>query len=128
MTVINDLISVNDFSDKYPTFTRGTLRAYIFNAKKNGFNEVIRRIGSRVYIKEHLFFEWIEKINNEMNIKKQSQTPKKYYLNLKASTQRDYINFQIEVSEMVGEFIRETNRLNSFKLEVVSCFEKEIEV
>lgn len=63
MTVTNDLISVNDFSDKYPTFTRGTLRAYIFNAKKNGFNEVIRRIGSRIYIKEHLFFEWIEKIN-----------------------------------------------------------------
>lgn len=59
----NDLISVNAFSDKYPTFTKGTLRAYIFNADKNGFNEVIRRIGSRVYIKESNFMEWVEKIN-----------------------------------------------------------------
>lgn len=59
----SDLISVNEFSEKYPTFTKGTLRAYIFNAEKNGFKEVIRRIGSRVYIKENLFFEWVEKIN-----------------------------------------------------------------
>ena len=59
----NDLISVNDFSDKYPTFTRGTLRAYIFNADKNGFNEVIRRIGGRVFIKENTFMKWVEKIN-----------------------------------------------------------------
>lgn len=59
----NDLISVNDFADKYPTFTKGTLRAYIFNADKNGFREVIRRIGSRVYIKENSFFQWVDKIN-----------------------------------------------------------------
>lgn len=59
----NDLISVNDFADKYPTFTKGTLRAYIFNADKNGFREVIRRIGSRVYIKENAFFQWVEEIN-----------------------------------------------------------------
>lgn len=58
-----DLISVNDFADKYPTFTKGTLRAYIFNADKNGFKEVIRRIGSRVYIKENAFFQWVEEIN-----------------------------------------------------------------
>ena len=73
MPIETDLISVNDFADKYPTFTKGTLRAYIFNAEKNGFNEVIRRIGSRVYIKENSFFQWIEKINgfttvNEMGV------------------------------------------------------------
>lgn len=58
-----DLISVNDFADKYPTFTKGALRAYIFNADKNGFREVIRRIGSRVYIKENAFFQWVDEIN-----------------------------------------------------------------
>lgn len=63
MTIETDLISVNDFADKYPTFTKGTLRAYIFNADKNGFREVIRRIGSRVYIKENSFFQWVEKLN-----------------------------------------------------------------
>lgn len=59
----NDLISVNDFSDKYPTFSRATLRAYIFNADKNGFKDVIRRIGGRVYLKENSFFSWVERIN-----------------------------------------------------------------
>ena len=59
----NDLISVNDFSEKYPTFTKGALRAYIFNADKNGFKDVIRRIGSRVFIKESNFMKWVEKIN-----------------------------------------------------------------
>lgn len=58
-----DLLSVNEFADKYPTFTKGTLRAYIFNADSNGFKEVIRRIGARVYIKERAFFEWVEQLN-----------------------------------------------------------------
>ena len=58
-----DLLSVNDFAEKYPTFTKGTLRAYIFNADSNGFREVIRRIGARVYIKENAFFNWVERLN-----------------------------------------------------------------
>jgi hypothetical protein len=63
MTVETDLLSVNDFAKKYPTFTKGTLRAYIFNADSNGFKEVIRRIGARVYIKENAFFNWVERLN-----------------------------------------------------------------
>lgn len=61
--VETDLLSVNDFAEKYPTFTKGTLRAYIFNADSNGFREVIRRIGARVYIKENAFFNWVERLN-----------------------------------------------------------------
>lgn len=63
-TVIEtDLMSVNDFSKKYPAFTKGALRAYIFNAETNGFKNVIRRIGARVFIKERAFFNWVEQIN-----------------------------------------------------------------
>ena len=61
--VETDLLSVNDFAEKHPTFTKGTLRAYIFNADSNGFREVIRRIGARVYIKENAFFQWVEHLN-----------------------------------------------------------------
>jgi hypothetical protein len=61
--VETDLLSVNDFAKKYPTFTKGTLRAYIFNADSNGFREVIRRIGARVYIKENAFFNWVDRLN-----------------------------------------------------------------
>lgn len=69
MEITTDLISVNEFSEKYPTFTKGALRAYIFNAQSNGFNEVIRRIGSRVFIKEKNFFNWVEKINGIQELK-----------------------------------------------------------
>ena len=69
MEISTDLISVNEFSEKYPTFTKGALRSYIFNAKQNGFSEVIRRIGSRVFIKEKNFFEWVERINGIQDLK-----------------------------------------------------------
>lgn len=58
-----DLIPVTKWNlyHDYPTI--GALRALIFNADKNGFNNVIRRIGGRVLIKESAFFEWVEEIN-----------------------------------------------------------------
>ena len=34
------------------------LRYLIFNAKRNGFDAVIRRIGRRVLIDEAAFYEW----------------------------------------------------------------------
>lgn len=59
----NNLIPVTKWNlyHDYPTI--GALRALIFNADKNGFNKVIRRIGGRVLIKEDAFFEWVEEQN-----------------------------------------------------------------
>lgn len=37
----------------------GGLRHLIFNEKKNGFSEVIRRVGRRVLIDEAAFFRWV---------------------------------------------------------------------
>ncbi len=50
----------NNYHD-YPTI--GALRALIFNAHKNGFDKVIRRVNSRILISENAYFEWVEEIN-----------------------------------------------------------------
>ncbi len=59
------LLTVNQFSEKHPAFTNGSLRALIFNEKQNGFSKCIRRIGGRVLINEKDFFEWVEEINTK---------------------------------------------------------------
>ena len=56
------LIPVTKWNEYYDFPTIGGLRALIFNAKKNGFEKVIRRVGSRVLIKEDAYFDWIEEI------------------------------------------------------------------
>ena len=45
----------------YPN--EGGLRSLIFNADKNGFNTVIRRVGKRCFIDVKAFYDWIEAIN-----------------------------------------------------------------
>lgn len=53
--------TVNQFSDKHPAFTRGGLRALIFNENANGLAKAgaIVRIGRKVLINEGKFFEWV---------------------------------------------------------------------
>lgn len=41
----------------------GGLRHLIFHAEKNGFNQVIRRVGRRILIDEAEFFRWVEQNN-----------------------------------------------------------------
>lgn len=38
----------------------GQLRALVFNAKDNGFDRCIRRIGRRILIDEAEFFAWVD--------------------------------------------------------------------
>lgn len=54
--------TVNQFCDKYPAFTRGGLRALIFNEHSNGLAKsgAIVRIGRKVLIDESKFFAWVE--------------------------------------------------------------------
>lgn len=54
----NRLMTVNDWSKHHAWPPKGGLRWLIFNAKNNGFDAVIRRIGRRVLIDENAFFEW----------------------------------------------------------------------
>jgi len=38
----------------------GGLRHLIFNAQRNGFDRVVRRVGGRVLIDEAAFFTWVD--------------------------------------------------------------------
>ena len=46
---------------------QGGLRHLIFNAKNNGFDKVVRRVGRNVLINEDAFFEWVEEQNRGTN-------------------------------------------------------------
>jgi len=54
--------TVRQFSDNHTAFTKGGLRALIFNEKSNGLADsgAIVRVGRKVLIDEEKFFSWIE--------------------------------------------------------------------
>ena len=60
-----NLSTVKLFSSKYPAFTKGGLRALIFNENINGLAQsgAIIRIGRKVLISEEKFFAWVESQN-----------------------------------------------------------------
>jgi len=55
------LLTVDQFSQEYPAFSQGSLRFLIFEAKTNGFDHVLVRIGRRVLLDETRFHEWVDK-------------------------------------------------------------------
>lgn len=57
------LLTVRQFSQKYPVFPEGGLRHKIFYAEENGFAKCIRRFGRKVLIDEAAFFQWIDEQN-----------------------------------------------------------------
>lgn len=56
------LLTVNQFADQQPAFTRSSLRGLIFNETTNGLAKAgaIVRVGRKVLISEQKFFAWIE--------------------------------------------------------------------
>ncbi|MCL7422385.1 MAG: hypothetical protein M8364_15950 [Methylobacter sp.] len=59
-------LTVNQFSEKHPAFTRGGLRSLIFNENQNGLTKAgaIVRIGRKVLIDEGKFFAWVAAQNH----------------------------------------------------------------
>jgi len=57
------LIPVPEWNDHHEWPPQGGLRHLIFDAKKNGFDKVIRRAGRRVLIDKAAFFAWVESQN-----------------------------------------------------------------
>ena len=53
-------IHVTNWNEHHDWPTTGGLRHLIFNAKTNGFNKVVVRIGGRVLIDQEEFFDWLE--------------------------------------------------------------------
>lgn len=57
--------TVNQFTDKHTAFTKGGIRALIFNENTNGLAKAgaVIRIGRKVLIDETKFFAWVESQN-----------------------------------------------------------------
>jgi hypothetical protein len=53
------LIPVTQWNEHHQWPSQSGLRYWIFNAKTNGFDSVIRRVGRRLLIDEAAFFEWV---------------------------------------------------------------------
>lgn len=56
-----DLRTVQQLSERNPAFTQPSLRWLIFNAKTNGLDKAIVRVGTRVLIDEPRFNRWLER-------------------------------------------------------------------
>jgi len=67
MNNLENYYTVKIFTQKFPFMTQSGLRYMIFHANKNGFDGVIRRIGSKVLINAQAFEQWLEE-NNGRNI------------------------------------------------------------
>ena len=57
---MNNLLTVKQFSQKYPAFSEASLRYHIFHENQNGLSKAIVRIGRKILIKEETFFDWVE--------------------------------------------------------------------
>lgn len=62
------LIPLTDWPKYHAWPPLGGLRHLVFYAERNGFNEVIRRVGRRILIDERAFFEWIRKNNTHTEV------------------------------------------------------------
>jgi hypothetical protein len=57
------LIPVTEWSKYHCWPTIAGLRYYVFHAKQNGFDAVLRRVGRRLLISEAAFFAWVDSQN-----------------------------------------------------------------
>jgi len=60
MTENNRYFTVKQWQKKHEWPREGGLRHLIFNAKQNGFDSVIRRVGRRILIDEQAFLKWVD--------------------------------------------------------------------
>lgn len=60
MTTSSRFLTVRQWTEQHSWPPLGGVRHLIFNADRNGFDAVIRRVGRRVLIDETAFFAWID--------------------------------------------------------------------
>ena len=54
------ILTVKQFSQKFPAFTEASLRYLIFHSNSNGLHCCLRRIGRKILIIEAEFFNWLD--------------------------------------------------------------------
>ena len=65
----NRLIPVSKWGDFHIYPSQPALRSLIFNASKNGFDKVIRRVGRRILISESEFFLWVDEQSSKNGLR-----------------------------------------------------------
>lgn len=54
------IMTVAQMAEEFSAFQVSTIRWWIYNSARNGFDACIIRIGSRVYVDRAKFIEWLE--------------------------------------------------------------------
>jgi hypothetical protein len=54
------LHTVQQFSQKHPAFTPGSLRWLLFHRETNGLARAVLKVGRRVLLDEDAFFTWLD--------------------------------------------------------------------
>ena len=63
------LIPVTAWPQHHPWPSIAGLRHFVFNAKTNGFEKVMRKVGARILIDEQMFFQWVDEQDHEHKAK-----------------------------------------------------------
>ena len=101
-----DYYTVKQFCQKN-NLSEGSVRAWIFNGKENGFTKCIHRIGRKIIISQDDYYEWMsgEKVKEEVSqvdITNKTKLLKEYLLLNKSV---------LELSDdMMGKLFQENNR------------------
>lgn len=66
-TIQQNYFTVSQFAKEKRFIKEPALRYLIFNANKNGFNRVIKRMGKRILIDYNAFENWLQENNREGN-------------------------------------------------------------
>lgn len=62
------LLTVKQWTEVHSWPPEGGLRHLIFHAQRNGFDEVVVRVGRRLLIDEDKFFAWVAKQNSKIGV------------------------------------------------------------
>lgn len=66
------LIPLTRWNDYHPHPPIGGLRHLVFHAQSNGFDKVIRRVGSRILLDESAYFSWVDEQSANHGRKKEN--------------------------------------------------------
>lgn len=69
----DEYLTVAQLAQRYPSFTQGSIRWLIYNGDKNGFNKVVRRIGTKIILNLREFRRFIQ--DSQTANENQSQEP-----------------------------------------------------
>ncbi|WP_420429428.1 hypothetical protein [Kordiimonas sp.] len=56
-----NILTIDQLVMAFPAFGEKTIRWWIYNGARNGFEACLIRIGSRIYIDRERFIMWVEK-------------------------------------------------------------------